>query len=235
MSLAFVIDRKLLADELAIICRAIEGKTTIPVLTHVVIEGLENGTIKLTGTNLDIGMTSIIHPLKLATTGAITLPGRTLLNTLRKLPGTNVAFLEQEGFKTALICDQATVTLNGMSRESFPELPVCKSTAALAVYSTDLLRLISRTRYAICKKESSFTLNGAAFTAAVAISRYVVSFPPAMVTIPRGSDVIWCSRETCDSGTPSVLISGRTPAQVPMTSSRRSPTDGNVAFAVSSR
>ena len=161
MSLAFVIDRKLLADELAIICRAIEGKTTIPVLTQVMIEGLENGTIKLTGTNLDIGMTSIIHPLKLATTGAITLPGRTLLNTLRKLPGTNVAFLEQEEFKTALICDQATVTLNGMSRESFPELPVCKTTAALAVYSTDLLRLISRTRYAICKEESRFTLNGA--------------------------------------------------------------------------
>ena len=160
MSLAFVIDRKLLADEIAIICRAIEANTTIPVLTQVMIEGLDNGTIKLTGTNLDIGLTSIIQPLKLATTGTITLPCRALLNALRKLSGANVAFLEQEGFRTAIICDQATLTLNGMSRESYPELPQPKERASLAMNTPDLLRLIARTRYAVSKVETRFTLNG---------------------------------------------------------------------------
>ena len=160
MSLAFVIDRKLLADELTIIIRAVETKSTIPILGNVMIEGLENGTIKLTGTNLDVAITSIIHPLKLATPGTITLPARPLLNALKKLAGAHVAFLEQPGFKTALVCDKATLTLNGMSRESFPELPQPKTAAMLAIYSTDLLRLISRTRYAVSREESRFTMNG---------------------------------------------------------------------------
>ena len=62
----------------------------------------------------------------------------------------------------------------------------------------------------------------------MAMSRNVVSLPPAMVMRPSWPTTIWCSRLTFDSLTspspsPSAeggAISGRNPAHVAMTSAR---------------
>ena len=60
-------------------------------------------------------------------------------------------------------------------------------------------------------------------TASLAMTRYVVSLPPAMTVRPGVGDATVCSRDTFADDVPSLVpgcSSGRRPAHVPMTSSR---------------
>jgi hypothetical protein len=60
-------------------------------------------------------------------------------------------------------------------------------------------------------------------TASFAMTRYVVSLPPAMTVRPGVGEATVCSRETLADDVPALVPgcrSGRRPAHVPMTSSR---------------
>ncbi len=159
--LAFAIDRQTLIRELSLLCRVVEKKSTIPILLNVEFRSHGNDRLKLTATDLEIGITTVLTPLKLAQSGAITLPAKALLSALKKLASASVAFLEQEGHKVVLVSDKAKVMLNGLATESFPELPQPKTGPALAISSAELMRMIARTAFAISSDESRFTLNGA--------------------------------------------------------------------------
>ena len=59
----------------------------------------------------------------------------------------------------------------------------------------------------------------AASTASRAITRYVVSLPPAIITSPGTGVTTVCSREIREVGSDSPDSSGRSPAYTPSTSS----------------
>ena len=59
----------------------------------------------------------------------------------------------------------------------------------------------------------------AASTASRAITRYVVSLPPAIITSPGTGVTTVCSREIREVGSDSPESSGRSPAYTPSTSS----------------
>ena len=65
-------------------------------------------------------------------------------------------------------------------------------------------------------------------TASLAITRYVVSLPPAMTVKPGAGEATVCSRDTFADVVPALTCgcsSGRSPAHVPMMSSRVSGRD----------
>jgi len=72
-------------------------------------------------------------------------------------------------------------------------------------------------------------------TTCAAIRRYVVSLPPATVTIPPGPSAMMCSRDTELAPTAPSSMSGRSPAQVAMTSSSPRCALGNRLLADRSR
>jgi DNA polymerase III subunit beta len=69
----------------------------------------------------------------------------------------NVKFLENQW--ASLVCGRSRTRIAGMSRESFPELPVAPPLLA-EVPASELVALISRTVFAISSEESRFSLNG---------------------------------------------------------------------------
>ncbi len=154
----FTVSKNDLVRELGLSQGVVEKKTTIPILSNVLIEA-QGDRIILTATDLELGIRCTC-PAKVKKEGAGTIPAKKLLDYTRLLPDgdLNLKFLENHW--ASITCGRSRTKIAGMSRESFPELP--QMPEAFTVIPVGLLAsMISRTSFAISMEESRFTLNGA--------------------------------------------------------------------------
>ena len=158
---SFVADRKALIKEVEIAGRVVEKKSTIPILGNLLLEA-KGKTLTITGTDLKIGAVTQceIGTAKKAEPGSITVPSKQFLATLKGMPGDSVQ-ISQIGFAITVqsIDGGVTASLDGMSHESFPELPAVPDFTHMIPASV-FRDAIKRTLYAISLEESRFTLNG---------------------------------------------------------------------------
>jgi DNA polymerase-3 subunit beta len=154
----FTVSRADLVRELNLSQGVVEKKTTIPILSNVLLEA--NGErIVLTATDLELGIRCSC-PAKVKKGGASTIPARRLLDYVRLLPDADVQVKVLENQWASLVCGRSRTRIAGMSRESFPELP--HMPPVLAEIPIGVLgAMIGRTIFAISGEESRFTLNGA--------------------------------------------------------------------------
>ncbi len=154
----FTVSRADLVRELNLSQGVVEKKTTIPILSNVLLEA-DGNRIVLTATDLELGIRCSC-PARVKKGGAGTVPARRLLDYMRLLPDGDVQVKIQENHWASLISGRSKTRIAGMSRESFPELP--KMPVALAEIPLSVLAsMISKTVFAISNEESRFTLNGA--------------------------------------------------------------------------
>jgi DNA polymerase-3 subunit beta len=154
----FTVSRADLVRELNLSQGVVEKKTTIPILSNVLVEA-EGDRIHLTATDLELGI-RVSCPARVKKAGAGTIPARRLLDYVRLLPDADVQVKIQENHWASLVCGRSRTRIAGMSRDSFPELP--QMPAVLAEIPIGVLAsVISKTIFAISTEESRFTLNGA--------------------------------------------------------------------------
>ncbi len=154
----FTVSRADLVRELNLSQGVVEKKTTIPILSNVLVEA-DGDRIDLTATDLELGIRcSCAARVKKA--GAGTIPARRLLDYVRLLPDGDVNVKIADNHWANLTCGRSKTRIAGMSRESFPELPQMPD--ALAEIPIGVLgALIGKTVFSISSEESRFTLNGA--------------------------------------------------------------------------
>jgi DNA polymerase-3 subunit beta len=154
----FTVSRADLVRELNLSQGVVERKTTIPILSNVLVEA-EGERIHLTATDLELGIRCSC-PARVKKAGGGTIPARRLLDYVRLLPDGDVQVKIQENHWASLVCGRSRTRIAGMSRESFPELPQMPALLAeipIGVLST----MIGKTIFSISTEESRFTLNGA--------------------------------------------------------------------------
>lgn len=154
----FTVNKTDLVRELGLSQGVVEKKTTIPILSNVLIEA-RGDRIILTATDLELGIRCSC-PAKIKKEGAGTIPAKKLLDYTRLLPegDLNLKFLENHW--ASITCGRSRTKIAGMSRESFPELPPMPEPIS-EIPVARLASMISRTSFAISMEESRFTLNGA--------------------------------------------------------------------------
>jgi DNA polymerase-3 subunit beta len=154
----FTVSRADLVRELNLSQGVVEKKTTIPILSNVLVEA-DGDKIVLTATDLELGIRCSC-PAKVKKSGGGTIPARRLLDYVRLLPDGDVQVKVLENQWANLVSGRSKTRIAGMSRESFPELPKMPETLAEIPIGV-LAAMISRTIFAISNEESRFTLNGA--------------------------------------------------------------------------
>ncbi len=154
----FTVSKADLVRELGLSQGVVEKKTTIPILSNILLEA-HGDRLTLTATDLELGIRCSC-PARIKKEGAGTIPARKLLEYVRLLPDTDLTIKFLENHWASLTCGRSKTKIAGMSRESFPELPV--TPAPIAEIPVKMLSsMISRTMFAISMEESRFTLNGA--------------------------------------------------------------------------
>jgi DNA polymerase-3 subunit beta len=153
----FSVKQSDLVKELNLSQGVVEKKTTIPILSNVLIE-TGDGMIHLTATDLELGIRCSC-PARIIKPGSGTLPARRLLDYIRLLPDAEVNFKMMDNQWANIVCGRSRSRIAGMSRESYPELPQMPPSLG-EIPAAVLSSMIQKTIFAISNEESRFTLNG---------------------------------------------------------------------------
>jgi DNA polymerase-3 subunit beta len=154
----FSVSRSDLVRELGLTQGVVEKKTTIPILSNILVE-TDHDQVWLTATDLELGIRCAC-PARIKKEGAGTIPARRLLDYVRLLPDSDVQVKLGDNQWASFVCGRSRTRIAGMSRESFPELPQMPERLAQIPLRT-LAQMIASTIFAISAEESRFTLNGA--------------------------------------------------------------------------
>ena len=156
----FTIDRDVFLKALSHAYGIIEKKTTLPILSNVLIEA-KDSKIRITATDLDIIYSEVISLKELKEEGSTTTSASVLYDILRKLETNSKAELSLQGVnKLKLISGNSKFNLLCLSSDNFPLSDEDIKQKTFEVSSQKLLKLLNRTRISISNDETRHYLNG---------------------------------------------------------------------------
>ncbi len=153
----FTITRQNLHQGLAAVSASIPTKTTLPVLSNILLQAEDDG-IWMSGTDLDVAVR--VHvPADVKEGGSLTAPGKKLQEIARELPDQPVE-MTTRGDQLEIRCGRSGFKLNGLPSEEFPSLPNVNFEEGWSVLGGELQKLIHHAAFAVSTEESRPILNG---------------------------------------------------------------------------
>ncbi len=148
-----------LARGLAVVSRAVSSRSTLPVLANVLLR-TEDAGLKLTATNLEIGITYWV-PGRIETDGATTVPARLLADLVGSLPAAERVDLElQGGDMLHLRCGRFATHVKGIDADEFPTIQTAGERPTTRVAQKVLKRALEETAFAAASDEARPILTG---------------------------------------------------------------------------
>jgi DNA polymerase-3 subunit beta len=154
----FTITREHLQEGLAAVAASIPAKTTLPVLSNILVEAHADG-LRLSGTDLDIAVSTTIAA-SVEEEGAITLPARKLVEIVREMPSAAINISSAGEQRVTIECGRSKFKLLGLPREEFPAFPSVSFDDSWKCSAQDLQKLIGHVAFAASTEESRPILNG---------------------------------------------------------------------------
>jgi DNA polymerase III subunit beta len=153
------IERAVLLKSLGHVQSVVERRNTIPILSNVLIEGREDGSIRLMATDLDLQVDESV-PANVTQPGAITVSAHTLFDIVRKLPeGSQVELTAAEG-KMQVVAGRSRFNLSTLPRDDFPVIAEGELPTRFELPAATLRQIIEKTRFAISTEETRYYLMG---------------------------------------------------------------------------
>jgi DNA polymerase-3 subunit beta len=154
----FTITRERLHEGLAAVAASVPTKTTLPVLSNILVEAVSDG-VRLSGTDLDIAVSTVV-PAEVDTEGAVTVPAKKLVEIVRELPSAAIRVAAAGEQRVDLECGRSRFRLLGIPRDEFPNFPPVSFDDSWTVTCSDLQKLINHVSFAASTEESRPILNG---------------------------------------------------------------------------
>ena len=136
-------------------------KTTLPILSHVLMEWSQN-TLFLTVTDLETGLREKLHAA-VQQEGKASVSAKKLYEIVRELPEETIQIEKKENHWITLKCGKSTFNLAGLDPEEFPSLPAYKEDFFSRIPSNRFMEMIEKTAFAASNEESRYHLNGIFF------------------------------------------------------------------------
>jgi DNA polymerase-3 subunit beta len=156
-AMEFSVSKSAMLNELSTTQGVVERKTTIPILSNLLIEAKGN-RLTITATDLELSIRTSCEA-KIKKEGAGTIPAKKLIELVRLLPEGEIKFKLLENHWVEVVSDKKKYKLVGMAKENFPALPVMPH-VLVKIPAAILESLIGKTKFAISMEESRYTLNG---------------------------------------------------------------------------
>ncbi len=155
----FEIQQEDLQKALDVIANVVPSKTTLPILTCVLMEASE-GRLTLSATNLDISITTSIDQVEIKDEGRVALPGVRFIPYVRNLrPG--LVTVVQVGEQIRIESGKGSkLTENTMNVEEYPALKELEDKDGLDVEAAILIDMINETSYSVSRDETRPALMG---------------------------------------------------------------------------
>jgi DNA polymerase-3 subunit beta len=183
----FTVKRNLLLNELNLVQGVIEKKSTIPILSNILLEASGND-LRITATDLDVsiccGCTAEVE-----SEGTMTVSARRLFDIVRLLPEDaeiRCKLLDNDWVK--LKAGKSDYKVVGLPRENFPSIPQAPA-EGITIPGNDLRAMIQRTMFAITQEESRYSLNGALLSLAPHEMRMVATDGHRLALVAKAMEI----------------------------------------------
>ena len=153
-----------LAHGLSTVARAVSTRSTLPVLSNVLI-ATDEGRLRLSATNLELGITCWIGA-KIQEEGSTTVPARTFTDLVGTLADKQVDMSLTVRTQTLNVrCGASNTDLKCIDAQEFPPMPVADASQGVELNVADLKEMIQQVVFAASTDEARPILTGVLVTA----------------------------------------------------------------------
>lgn len=140
----------------------VEKRQTLPILSNILVN-VSNGNFTITGTDLEVEITTVIAIEDKSLTFDFTVPAKKIFDICKNLdPGVILNF-ELTDNKLILKSKKSRFTLIILSAENFPNLDPMTSSSEFSISQRDLKFLIDSTQFSMANQDVRYYLNGLLF------------------------------------------------------------------------
>lgn len=154
----FSVSKEKLNEGLQAVQNVVSTRTTLPILSNVLIQATESG-LTLTTTDLDVGIRIQVEAT-VEKTGGTTLPARRLSSIVRELPSSDIQFEVDSKNSASIRCGASFFKILGLPEEEFPPLSRFENARVFNIKQKELKDGLKKTAYAISTDETRYVLNG---------------------------------------------------------------------------
>src|SRR5207302_11111523 len=140
----------------------VEKKSTMPILGSVLLEATEEGRLRVSAFDLEIGVTGT-HPCEVRSGGGVALKHKELYDIVRALPEKSLVLRREANNRVRLTSGAAELNTVGQPAEDYRPFPRAEKVSFVPVEPTALLEMIEKTQFAISADETRHNLNGVFF------------------------------------------------------------------------
>ena len=153
------LQRDALLAELALLQGIVERRTTIPILSHLLLDA-KDGKLALAATDLDVSLSTWCDA-EIKREGAVAVQAKKFHEIVRALADHEIAIKLDDATSVTLQAGRSRFKIRGLEAENFPTLPRVEGETALELSLDVLRRMIAKVIFAISTEESRFQLHGA--------------------------------------------------------------------------
>lgn len=157
----FKVEKTNLVNAIQAVQNIITAKSALPILSNILIE-TQSGVLKLTATDLDVGITCVI-PVDIQEPGAITIPAKRFSDIIKEFPLDVINVTAKKNNQIFIDSDMCQFKIMGLAKEEFPKLPEFKDKKAIKINQGVLKQILSLTAFAVSFDETRYVLNGILF------------------------------------------------------------------------
>ncbi len=144
----------------AAVAAVVETRSSIPIIQNLRLDAQPCGII-LTGTDLEIGIRTVVLDADITDPGSHTLPAKALKNILATVSGSVSLSFTPDSPKVFIKNGTSSFKLEGLPVDSFPTLPTGSGDVLCTLPAEALSRAITLVLPGISTEQSRFTLNAA--------------------------------------------------------------------------
>ena len=154
----FKIAKEAFLDGLQQVQHVVSSRTTLPILSNVLIEAGDEG-LRLTTTDLDVGVSGVADA-EISKPGATTLPVKRLVNIIRELPSAEIELSVDSKNVASIRSGPSFFKIIGLPDAEFPPLAGFDESKEYQIPQAIFRNGLKKTSYAISTDETRYVLNG---------------------------------------------------------------------------
>jgi DNA polymerase-3 subunit beta len=144
----FIVSSSLLSKNLSALSGVLNTSNTLPILDDFLFE-LKDDKLFITASDLETTMTVSLPLDKAENPGAVTIPAKILIDTLKTFSDIPVQFtINKETLGVEISAGEGKYKLSGHKSDEFPHAPELEDTTTIAIESDLLVNAINKTLFA---------------------------------------------------------------------------------------
>jgi DNA polymerase-3 subunit beta len=179
----FKTQKPILLNAIQVVQNIVTSKAALPILSNILLEAQDN-KLKLTATDLDVGITCVIS-VDVQESGGITIPAKRFGDIIKELPVDEVTISGKKNNLVLIETELCQFKIMGIGREEFPKLPEFKDKEVLKLEQGSLKEMLTLTSFAVSFDETRYILNGIMFKVSPNILELVATDGKRLALIER--------------------------------------------------